>query len=35
LRKGLEQFKPRQNAPYPELDQYFAVDAARGLFREE
>lgn len=30
LRKGLENYRPRQNAPYAELDGYFAVDAARA-----
>ena len=30
LRTGLENYRPRQNAPYEELDIYFAVDAARG-----
>ncbi len=30
LRKGLENYRPRQNAPYPELDGYFAVDTARA-----
>ncbi len=30
LRVGLDRFRPRQNAPYAELDTYFAVDAARA-----
>ena len=30
LRAGLENYRPRQNAPYGELDGYFAVDAARA-----
>lgn len=30
LRAGLRQFTPRQNAPYDELDRFFAVDAARA-----
>jgi hypothetical protein len=30
LRAGLEQFRPRVNAPYEDLDQRFAVDAARA-----
>jgi hypothetical protein len=30
LRAGLELFRPRVNAPYEELDQRFAVDAARA-----
>jgi hypothetical protein len=30
LRAGLEGYRPRQNAPYAELDGYFAVDAARA-----
>jgi hypothetical protein len=30
LRAGLQKFQPRQNAPYEELDQFFAVDAARA-----
>ncbi len=30
LREGLESYRPRQNAPYTELDGYFAVDAARA-----
>lgn len=30
LRAGLENYRPRQNAPYAELDGYFAVDAARA-----
>ena len=30
LRAGLDRFRPRQNAPYAELDRYFAVDAARA-----
>lgn len=30
LRAGLEHYRPRQNAPYAELDAYFAVDAARA-----
>jgi len=30
LRVGLENYRPRQNAPYGELDGYFAVDAARA-----
>ncbi len=30
LRAGLEKYRPRQNAPYAELDGYFAVDAARA-----
>jgi hypothetical protein len=30
LRVGLESYRPRQNAPYAELDEYFAVDAARA-----
>jgi hypothetical protein len=30
LRAGLDLFTPRENAPYDELDRYFAVDAARA-----
>ncbi len=30
LRAGLENYRPRQNAPYGELDGYFGVDAARA-----
>jgi len=30
LRAGLEKYRPRQNAPYAELDGHFAVDAARA-----
>jgi hypothetical protein len=30
LRAGLQKFQPRQNAPFEELDQFFAVDAARA-----
>jgi len=30
LRAGLEHYRPRQNAPYAELDDYFAVDAGRA-----
>ncbi len=30
LRAGLEKFRPRPNAPYAELDRYFAVDVARA-----
>ncbi len=30
LRAGLEHYRPRQNAPYAELDGFFAVDAARA-----
>ena len=30
LRAGLENYRPRQNAPYAELDTYFAVDLARA-----
>ncbi|SRR5712692_8698365 len=30
LRAGLENYRPRQNAPYAELDTYFAVDRARA-----
>jgi hypothetical protein len=30
LRAGLEEFRPRQNTPYAELDSYFAVDAERA-----
>ncbi len=30
LRAGLESYRPRQNAPYAELDAHFAVDAARA-----
>jgi len=30
LRTGLENYRPRQNAPYEELDSYFAVDLARA-----
>jgi len=30
LRAGLENYRPKQNAPYAELDGYFAVDAARA-----
>ena len=30
LRAGLENYRPRQNAPYAELDAYFAVDLARA-----
>ena len=30
LRAGLEEFRPRRDAPYPELDRYFALDAARA-----
>ncbi len=37
LRAGLERFRPRANAPYPELDSYFAIDVsrARDLRREK
>ena len=30
LRAGLENYRPRQNAPYGELDQHFAVDISRA-----
>lgn len=30
LRQGLENYRPRQNAPYAELDGYFAVDLERA-----
>jgi hypothetical protein len=30
LRAGLQKFHPRQNAPFEELDQFFAVDVARA-----
>jgi len=30
LRAGLQKFQPRQNAPFEELDQFFAVDVARA-----
>ena len=30
LRAGLQKFQPRQNASFEELDQFFAVDAARA-----
>ncbi len=30
LRAGLENYRPRPNAPYAELDAHFAVDAARA-----
>ena len=30
LRTGLREFTPRQNAPYDELDRFFAVDASRA-----
>ena len=30
LRAGLENYRPRQNAPYAELDSYFAVDERRA-----
>ena len=30
LREGLQKFHPRQNAPYEELDQFFALDVARA-----
>jgi hypothetical protein len=30
LRAGLENYRPRQNAPYADLDACFAVDAARA-----
>jgi len=30
LRTGLQKFQPRQNAPFEELDQFFAVDLARA-----
>ena len=30
LREGLQEFTPRSNAPYDELDRYFSVDAARA-----
>ena len=30
LRAGLENYRPRPNAPYAELDSYFAVDLARA-----
>ena len=30
LRAGLNAFRQRQNAPFSELDQHFAVDAARA-----
>ncbi len=30
LRAGLEAYRPRRNAPYAELDGYFAVDAERA-----
>jgi hypothetical protein len=30
LRGGLQKFEPRQNAPFEELDQFFAVDVVRA-----
>lgn len=30
LRAGLQKFQPRQNAPFEELDQFFAVDVDRA-----
>jgi hypothetical protein len=30
LRAGLQKFQPRQNAPFEELDQFFAVDVVRA-----
>lgn len=30
LRAGLATFRPRQNAPFTELDQHFALDVARA-----
>lgn len=30
LRAGLGKFRPRQNAPYDELDRHFAVDVTRA-----
>ena len=30
LRAGLETYRPRQGAPYPELDQQFALTAGRA-----
>ncbi len=30
LRAGLENYRPRQNAPYAELDQHFATDISRA-----
>ena len=30
LRAGLQKFQPRQNAPFDELDKFFAVDLARA-----
>ncbi len=30
LRAGLENYRPRQNAPYAELDAHFAVDLERA-----
>jgi hypothetical protein len=30
LRAGLQKFQPRQNAPFEELDKFFAVDLARA-----
>ena len=30
LRAGLENYCPRENAPYPEMDAQFAVDEARA-----
>ncbi len=30
LRAGLENYRPRRNAPYAELDSYFAVEEARA-----
>jgi hypothetical protein len=30
LRAGLETYRPRQGAPYPELDAQFALDAGRA-----
>jgi hypothetical protein len=31
LRAGLENYRPRQNVPYGELDTIFSVDAARAI----
>ncbi len=30
LRAGLESYRPRQGAPYPEMDAHFALNAARA-----
>lgn len=35
LRDGLAKFRPRQNVPFSELDQHFAVDLVRARARRE